>query len=156
MAAWTVAPSQSGNKRPNVSARLQSLARAVEKARTRRKFDVRQIMLILGATAIALGFVAIVLGWLGAANSVYVFQEIPYLISGGLLGVALMAGGGFVFFAAWLVRMIEENRRQAARMNVTLDRVDRLLDAMMANGSIAPPPPASAGSSGPASEGGPA
>ena len=45
-----------------------------------------------------LGFVAVVFGWYGASHSAYLFQEIPYLISGGLLGVALVTGGGFLFF----------------------------------------------------------
>jgi hypothetical protein len=84
-----------------------------------------------------LGVVAIILGWYGAAHSAYLFQEVPYLISGGLLGVALVAGGGFLFFAAWLVRMIEENRKYAARMEQTLDRVDRALMAVATDAAAA-------------------
>lgn len=115
--------------RQPVTGRLVALARVVECSR-RRQWEVRQLMLLVGATLMALGFVAIVLGWYGAAHSSYVFQEVPYLISGGLLGVALVAGGGFLFFAAWLVRLIEENRRDSARVAQTLDRVDRVLAAM--------------------------
>lgn len=129
MAGVTMAPRQTGRRQP-ISARLAGLARAVEGVRQRRKFDVRQIMLVAGSAAMGMGFVAIILGWYGAAHSSYQFQEIPYLISGGLLGVALVAGGGFVFFAAWLVRMIEENRRAAARLAQSLDRVDRVLGAI--------------------------
>ena len=129
MAGVTMAPTgRSG--RQAVASRLAALARAVEGARGRRRFDVRQIMLVIGATLMGLGFVAIVLGWYGAAHSAYLFQEVPYLISGGLLGVALVAGGGFLFFAAWLVRLIEEQRRAAARVAQTLDRVDRVLSAI--------------------------
>jgi|SRR5579862_91112 len=126
MAGVTIASTQRANRRP-VASRLAALARAVESNRGRRQFDVRQIMLVVGATFMGLGFVAIVLGWYGSAHSAYLFQEVPYLISGGLLGVALVAGGGFLFFAAFLVRMIEENRRAAARVAQTLDRVDRAL-----------------------------
>ena len=117
-----------GAERTPIAGRLEALTRAVERSR-RRQFDVRQIMLIAGSALMALGFLAIVLGWYGAAHSAYVFQEVPYLISGGLLGVALMAGGGFVFFAAWLVRMIEENRASNTRLAQTLDRIDRALGA---------------------------
>ncbi|HXW32625.1 MAG TPA: hypothetical protein VEJ21_05980 [Acidimicrobiales bacterium] len=117
-----------GAERTPIAGRLEALTRAVERSR-RRQFDVRQIMLIAGSALMALGFLAIVLGWYGAAHSAYVFQEVPYLISGGLLGVALMAGGGFVFFAAWLVRMIEEDRASNARLAQTLDRIDRALGA---------------------------
>lgn len=112
--------------RAPVAGRLVALARAVERSR-RRQWEMRQIMLVVGASLMALGIVAIVLGWYGAAHSAYLFQEIPYLISGGLLGVALVAGGGFLFFAAWLVRIIEENRDANARVARTLDRVDRML-----------------------------
>ena len=117
--------------RQAVASRLAALARAVDRTRGRRRsLDIRQLMLVVGATLMGLGFVAIVLGWYGSAHSAYLFQEIPYLISGGLLGVALVAGGGFLFFAAFLVRMIEENRRAAARVAQTLDRVDRALIAI--------------------------
>ena len=129
MAGVTIAPAGRSGRRP-VASRLASLARAVEASRGRRQFDVRQIMLVVGSLLMGLGFVAIVLGWYGAAHSAYLFQEIPYLISGGLLGVALVVGGGFLFFAAWLVRMLEENRRAAARVVQTLDRVDRALMAI--------------------------
>lgn len=133
MAGVTMAPRQAGRRQP-ISARLAGLARAVENVRRRRKFDIRQIMLVAGSAAMGLGFVAIILGWYGAAHSSYQFQEIPYLISGGLLGVALVAGGGFLFFAAFLVRMIEENRRFTNRVVQTLARIDRGLSASDTNG----------------------
>lgn len=136
MASVTVPSTARSRPRP-VASRLAALARAVEAGRTRRRFDVRQIMLVVGATLMGLGFAAIVLGWYGAAHSAYLFQEVPYLISGGLLGVALVAGGGFLFFAAWLVRLIEENRRAAARVAQTLDRVDRVLGAIATDAAAA-------------------
>lgn len=129
--------------RAPVTGRLVALARAVERSR-RRQWDVRQIMLVIGATLMALGIVAIVLGWYGAAHSAYLFQEVPYMISGGLLGVALVAGGGFLFFAAWLVRIIEENRDANARLAQTLDRVDRMLGAAT-DGAGAPGVPGAGG-----------
>jgi hypothetical protein len=135
MAGVTMAPKQTGRRQP-ISARLAGLARAVENVRQRRKFDIRQIMLVAGSAAMGLGFVAIILGWYGAAHSSYQFQEIPYLISGGLLGVALVAGGGFLFFAAFLVRMIEENRRYTNRVVQTMARIDRALGAADSNGGI--------------------
>ncbi|HUY64495.1 MAG TPA: hypothetical protein VMV14_08265 [Acidimicrobiales bacterium] len=135
--------------RQAVTGRLAALARAVESARGRRQLDVRQVMLVIGSTLMGLGFVAIVLGWYGASHSAYLFQEIPYLISGGLLGVALVAGGGFLFFAAWLVRLIEENRRYAMRLSQTLDRIDRVLGTMASEPAPPlPPPPSSSWTAG--------
>lgn len=124
-------------QRAPVGARLANLARAVEGMRRRPAVDIRKMLLVSGATAMGLGLVAIVLGWYGAAHSAFVFQEVPYLISGGLLGVALVAGGGFLFFAAWLVRMMEDNHRYAARLEQTLVRIDRTLDAVTADAARA-------------------
>jgi hypothetical protein len=124
-----VAKENEGRRRP-ITNRLTGLAQAVEGSRRSRSFDVRQVLLATGASSMGLGLVAIVLGWYGAAHSAYQFQEIPYLISGGLLGVALVAGGGFLFFSSWLVRMIEDNHRHATRLESTLRRVDHVLGAV--------------------------
>jgi len=119
-------------RRRAISSRLAVLANAIESARgATSSFGVRQVMLAVGATSMGLGIVAIVLGWYGAAHSAYLFQEIPYLISGGLLGVALVAGGGFVFFASWFVRLLEDAHRNAARLEQTLERVDHVLGAVV-------------------------
>ena len=119
-------------RRRPVSTRLQTLGVAVDRVRRRPRADVRQVLLVAGAVCMGLGLVAIVLGWYGASHSAYLFQEIPYLISGGLLGVALVAGGGFLFFAAWIVRLLEEQRRFSTRVEETLEHVDRALAAVAA------------------------
>ena len=67
----------------------------------------------IGMALIVFGFVCILLGWYGAAHSPYLYQEIPYLISGGLLGVALVIGGGVLVRCAWSMRQVEEDRRNA-------------------------------------------
>ena len=125
------------SQRAPVGARLADLARAVERVRRRPVVDVRKMLLVSGATAMGLGLLSIVLGWYGAAHSAYLFQEVPYLISGGLLGVALVTGGGFLFFAAWLVRMMADNRRHAVRVEQTLARLDRVLDTITADAARA-------------------
>jgi hypothetical protein len=58
------------------------------------------------------GLSIIVLGWFGAARSTIVEEQIPYLISGGLLGVALATIGALTLFAHWLTVLVRENRRQ--------------------------------------------
>jgi len=47
----------------------------------------------LGVAVIAIGFVAIFLGWNGAASFNFLPQQFPYLISGGLAGLALVVVG---------------------------------------------------------------
>jgi hypothetical protein len=110
-----------------VAKRLQLLATAVEGTRRRQRTDIRKVMLVVGALAMGLGIVSVVLGWYGASHSTYLFQQIPYVISGGILGASLVAGGGFLFFAAWLVRMMDEGRRQSARLLDVLSSIDASL-----------------------------
>ena len=45
------------------------------------------------------GFVVIGLGWWGASGTKYVYQEIPYVISGGIFGAALVMVGAALFAA---------------------------------------------------------
>ena len=57
-----------------------------------------------GAILLPLGLVVIVLGWYGAANTPYQYDQLSYLVSGGLLGLGLTFTGGFLYFGAWLAR----------------------------------------------------
>jgi hypothetical protein len=111
-----------------VQGRLARLAAAVEgTGRGRTDRSVRKIMQILGMLTIAFGFVCILLGWYGASHSPYLFQEVPYLISGGLLGVALVIGGGVLVRCAWSLRQVEEERRNALAIVRSIDRLERIL-----------------------------
>jgi hypothetical protein len=88
-------------------------------------------MQILGMVTIGFGFVCIVLGWYGASHSPYLYQEIPYLISGGLLGVALVIGGGVLVRCAWSLRQVEEDRRNAVAIVRSVDRLEQVLQAFV-------------------------
>ena len=79
---------------------------------------------------IVFGFVCILLGWYGAAHSPYLYQEVPYLISGGLLGVALVIGGGVLVHCAWSMRQVEEDRRNALAIVRSVDRLERMLRSL--------------------------
>jgi hypothetical protein len=75
----------------------------------------------------SLGVGMILLGWLGAAHSTLVEEQVPYLISGGLLGVALAVIGALCLFTHWLTVLIREARaHEAARR----EDHDELLDAL--------------------------
>jgi hypothetical protein len=95
--------------------------------RGRSTRNVRKITETIGMSAIVFGFVCILLGWYGASHSPYLYQEIPYLISGGLLGVALVIGGGVMVRCAWSLRQIEEDRRNALAIVRSVDRLERIL-----------------------------
>jgi hypothetical protein len=114
-----------------VPTRLQRLAAAVDRARPGRSGrNVRKWMETIGMVLIVFGFVCILLGWYGAAHSPYLYQEVPYLISGGLLGVALVIGGGVFVRCAWSMRQVEEDRRNALAIVRSVDRLERILRSL--------------------------
>ena len=111
-----------------VPGRLSRLAAAVDGVRHgRNDRTLRKIMQQLGMLTTAFGFVCILLGWYGASHSPYLYQEIPYLISGGLLGVALVIAGGTLVRSAWNLRQVEEDRRNALAIVRSVDRLERIL-----------------------------
>ena len=90
-------------------------------------------MLVVGGILVPLGVLLVFLGWLGASQTPLLFELIPYLISGGQLGLALVVGGGFVYFTYWQAVRVREARAQHAELIAALAR----LEATMAP---APPP----------------
>ncbi|MCW2791249.1 MAG: hypothetical protein JWO76_347, partial [Nocardioides sp.] len=73
-----------------------------------------------GAILLPLGLVVIVLGWYGAANTPYQYDQLSYLVSGGLLGLGLTFVGGFLYFGAWLARIADDGRESSKRLADTL------------------------------------
>lgn len=73
-----------------------------------------------GAILLPLGLVVIVLGWYGAANTPYQYDQLSYLVSGGLLGLGLTFIGGFLYFGAWLARIAADGRESSKRLADTL------------------------------------
>ena len=71
-----------------------------------------RFLLWLSAALTTLGLSVILLGWAGASRSTLVEEQIPYLISGGLFGLALALIGAVTLFAHWLTVLIRENRQR--------------------------------------------
>lgn len=93
----------------------------------------RRIALVGGLLAAA-GVVLVLLGWYGASNTSRVYLQIPYLISGGLLGVVLAVAGGCAYLASWLTRLVQDQQARtdeavAAARDTTaaLVRIEALL-----------------------------
>lgn len=129
--AAPAAPQSEANGATPVPTRLQRLAAVVDRARPGRSSrNVRKWLEWIGMALVAFGFVCILLGWYGAANSPYLYEEIPYVISGGLLGVALVIGGGVLVRSAWTMRQIEEERRNALAIVRSVDRLERILRSL--------------------------
>jgi len=79
---------------------------------------------IAGGVLMPLGVVLVVIGWYGAAHTSRLFEEVPYLISGGLLGIVLSTIGAALYFGYWLTRIVAGERQIVdvlARMEAKLD-----------------------------------
>ena len=68
------------------------------------------VLFVSGAVLLPLGLIVIILGWYGAAHTPYQYDQLSYLVSGGLLGLGLTFCGGFLYFGAWLARIASDNR----------------------------------------------
>jgi hypothetical protein len=110
--------------------RTERLREAVSGIRTRGgPKPIGRWLMIVGAALIAIGLPTILVGWWGAAHTPYVFEQIPYLISGGLFGLGLAVVGGLFYFAYWLTKQVHETRRQADETRVAIARIGDLLAA---------------------------
>ncbi len=127
----------------------QRLTDAVQSLVTRAsRADADRLLRLSGPVLIPVGAILILLGWYGAANTTRVFLQIPYLISGGLLGLGLMFAGGFAYFARWLTDLLDATRRQASEAHATAERTALALERIEARfrdgGHLAAPNPVSA------------
>jgi len=139
----TTAPQAQPGAGPDVvdpMVRQERLAGRVSKLRTRagsRNYD--RWLLVIGGALMPLGFVLILIGWAGAAHTPLLFEQIPYMISGGLLGLALVFSGGLVYFAYWLTLLVRESRTAREDLQASLSRLETLLaGGAMIGGSFAP------------------
>ncbi|HUR51384.1 MAG TPA: hypothetical protein VMZ11_04600 [Mycobacteriales bacterium] len=108
--------------------RQEHLAERVRGIRLSRAFDSDRWMLMVGGLLLPLGLLLVLLGWWGASHTVFLFEQVPYLLSGGVLGLALVIAGGFVYFAYWLTLLVRESRTGRAELTAALTRVERLLE----------------------------
>ncbi|MGQ0432174.1 MAG: hypothetical protein ACT452_07185 [Microthrixaceae bacterium] len=97
---------------------------------------------IVGGMLAAAGAVLVLLGWYGASHTSRVYLQIPYLISGGLLGVVLAFVGGCAYLASWLTRLVQDERERtdealaASRDTAAaLQRIEALLASTIAGPS---------------------
>ncbi len=74
----------------------------------------------LASLLMTTGIMAIILGWVGASRSIRTQEQIPYLISGGLLGVALAIVGALTLFTHWLTVLVRDNRRHHRELVETI------------------------------------
>ena len=88
----------------------------------------------VGVLLVVLGFIAMFLAWNGAAAKDFVQGQIPYLISGGLVGLALVGSG---------LTVINVQARRADQTEL-LNRLESILENRDAEIREAPTAPARA------------
>jgi hypothetical protein len=101
-----------------IEVREQRLAEGAAKLEGERTGTAagRNPLLIAAGTLVTAGATLILLGWVGASHSTIIEEQVPYLISGGLLGVTLAIVGALTYFTHWLTVLVREARdHEAAR-----------------------------------------
>ena len=84
----------------------------------------------LGVGCIALGAIALLLGWLGVSGSAIGYKQLPYVVSGGLVGVVLIGLG--------LTALLSADLRDQWRSIDSLDSSVRELREQLEAGLLRP------------------
>ena len=98
--------------------------------------DAESLLMKLGFALPILGVVLILIAYWNAAGSKYVADQVPMLISGGILGLglAVIGVGLFIRFSLarllrfWLARMVVEQQAQTDRVVEALGRIEAKLE----------------------------
>jgi type VI protein secretion system component VasK len=81
----------------------------------------------LTAMVVALvALIAVALGWLGVANTSYLAEQIPYVVSGGILAVILMA----LAATLWLSADMRDEWRKLDQLGEKLDAISQSIEAV--------------------------
>jgi hypothetical protein len=98
-----------------------------------RAFVRANARVLLAIGLLIVGIVIVLLGWYGAANTNILTEQVPYLISGGLLGMALIIIAAVIGSSASLER---DNRELRSDLNRLLSTPG----SRFASGSLAAAP----------------
>jgi cytochrome c biogenesis protein CcdA len=73
-----------------------------------RSTELVRMLLLPGAFTLVLGFVFMFFGWYGAARTPRQIEQIPYLISGGFIGLGLVFVGALLLASAMWMSMLQK------------------------------------------------
>ena len=116
----------------SASSRVEQFVVGVQQLRVANDADRLERRLFWAGVALPLvGIVVIWLGWWGASGTKYVYQEIPYVVSGGIFGVALVLVGAALFarysvarlLRFWLARVVADSQLQTDRLVEAIERL---------------------------------
>lgn len=135
------------NVKELIASRRARFSEAVAKLTARAQSgDLLKLLVLPGAIALVAGFVVMFLGWYGASHTAREIEQLPYLISGGLMGLGLVFIGGLLLATAlWTTqlqrfaeRMREEDGESSASEDTAEIRVTRARNAGPARRRRAP------------------
>ena len=93
--------------------------------------DLIRWVMIPASLAVIVGFNFMLLGWLGASRTFRQIEQIPYLISGGLIGLALVFLGGLMLASVfWVVVMRKMQEESDERTRAHLAAIEARLDEL--------------------------
>ena len=116
------------------SASAQRSARLLDGAARARAtaaalIDGERLLFLLGAFSVSMGFLLIMIGWFGAGDTGLVFEQVPYVISGGMGGLGLMIVGSALYVSWWMTRLY---RQKQAHHDVQSERHEQLMASQQA------------------------
>jgi len=118
---------------PGVARRLRfrdSLSRLAQRGQA---VDLLKVVLIPAAVLIAGGIGLMFFGWYGSAHTFRQIEQIPYLVSGGLIGLALVFLGGLLLASAfWMTVLRRFTEESEERSREQLRALESRLDALVA------------------------
>ena len=99
----------------------------------RRRARMRSGLGLVGTMLMTAGIAAILFAWWGVAHTGYVWEQIPYVVSGGILGVGLIAVGGLTHYSSRLTKLVEEQRQTTYALLQLLDErsAEREIDSTL-------------------------
>lgn len=92
------------------------------------------VLFVAGAVLLPTGLIVIGLGWYGVAHTPYAYDQMSYLVSGGILGLGITFVGGFLYFGSWLARVAADQKESQRQLSDTLML---LADAVSHNNVVA-------------------
>ena len=122
---------------PDESSAADRLERGVEDLHVPEpSADAEGMLLKIGLALPVIGVILILVAYWNASGSKYVADQVPMLISGGILGIglAIIGVGLFIRFSLarllrfWLARMVVEQQTQTDRVVDALARIEAKLD----------------------------
>ena len=102
------APASAGSRRARFR---ESVGQLAERSTST---DLIRWMLVPGSLSVVLGFIVMALGWYGASHTSREIEQIPYLISGGLVGLGLVVVGGLLLASTFWVAVTRKLLQEVA------------------------------------------